>query len=200
MQRRFHVIRGKRAVEPSQSQPNELEIPSFEEALLTHLDSLFAFALRLMNGRRESAEDLLQEVCLKAFRNYQSVRSPQKIKAWLFHIMVNTHIDEFHRRSRHAPIVAADLSEAELASAAVSPGPSPEEQLFEHVLDKEVQKALEALPAEFCAVVWLSDVEELSYQEISQILNCPPGTVASRLYRGHSMLREQLREFARKRR
>jgi len=199
MQRRFRIIRGKKTG-PEHRQSSQQEISSFEEALLTHLDSLFAFALRLVSGQTESAKDLVQEVCLKAFRSYRSVHFPEKTKPWLFQIMVNTHINEFHQRSRQLPIADVELSEALLESALVPAIPSPEEELFEQVVDDEIQRALETLPVGFRTVVWLSDVEELSYQEISEILNCPPGTVASRLYRGHSLLRERLREFARKRR
>ncbi len=67
------------------------------------------------------------------------------------------------------------------------------------MIDSEVQQALDALPLEFRTVIWLSDVEEMSYREICEIVGCPPGTVASRIYRGHSMLREQLCEYARQR-
>lgn len=145
------------------------------------------------------AEDLLQEACLRAFRHYQSLRSAKKIKSWLFQILINTHINEFHRRSREIPIIDVELSEALLDSVQAPSPITPEELLFERLLDSEVQQALDALPVEFRIVVWLADVEEFSYQEISEIINCPLGTVASRLYRGHSLLRERLREYARQR-
>ncbi len=174
-------------------------LPRFEETLLAHLDSLLAFALRLTGGQREVAEDLVQEVSLRAFRNYQSLRAPEQIKAWFFQILVNIHTNEWRRRTRAIPIVDVELNEALLDTAQLPSPPTPEERLFEQLLDSEVQQALDALPVEFRTVVWLSDVEELSYQEISEIINCPLGTVASRLYRGHSLLREQLREYARQR-
>src|SRR5262249_35126159 len=153
--------------------------PRFEDALLGHLDGLFAFALRLTGGRREEAEDLLQEACLRAFRNYQSLRAPEKIKAWFFQILVNVHTNEWRRRERAIPIVDVDLNEALLDVARAPSPPTPEERLFEQLLDSELQEALDALPVEFRTVVWLSDVEELSYQEIAEIIDCPPGTVAS---------------------
>jgi len=199
MRQRFRVIRGKQAAERGQPRQSVPEHASFEEAVLTHLDSLFAFALRLVGGQRERAEDLVQEACYRAFKNYASLRTPEKIKAWFFQILVNTHINEFHRQSHEPPIVDVELSEALLASAETQPVPTPEAHMLERLIGSEVQQALDALPLEFRTVVWLADVEELSYQEISEIINCPLGTVASRLYRGHSLLREQLREYARQR-
>lgn len=200
MKRRFHVIRGGQAAGRRRETPASPALPThFEEALIAHLDSLFAFALRLVGGRREQAEDLVQEASLRAFRNYESLRSSEKIKSWLFQILVNTHINEFHRQGHEPPVVDIELSDALLESVSVELIPTPEEQLFARLLNREVQQALDALPVEFRAVVWLSDVEELSYKEIAEIVDCPLGTVASRLYRGHSLLREQLYEYARRR-
>jgi RNA polymerase sigma-70 factor (ECF subfamily) len=199
MERRFQIIRGRQAVNPAEDSSSSQPLPRFEDVLLAHLDRLLSFALRLTGGQREVAEDLLQEACLRAFRHYQSLRSAKKIKSWLFQILINTHINEFHRRSREIPIIDVELSEALLDSVQAPSPITPEELLFERLLDSEVQQALDALPVEFRIVVWLADVEEFSYQEISEIINCPLGTVASRLYRGHSLLRERLREYARQR-
>ena len=196
---RFQVIRGRRSAAHDHEGLSLRELP-FEEAILAHLDSLFAFALRLVKGHRARAEDLVQEVCLRAFKNYGSLRSPEKIKPWLFQILVNTRINEFHRQSRETPIVDVELSDVLLDSTNVETVMTPEERLFGQLLDSEVQHALDTLPVDFRTVVWLSDVEELSYKEVAEIINRPLGTVASRLYRGHSLLREQLREYARRRR
>ena len=199
MRRRLRVIDGGRAAAREQNDPLPHGRPAFEEILLAHFDSLFAFAARLVRGRREEAEDLVQEACVRAFRKYDALRAPEKFKAWLFQILVNIYINETHRHSRESAIIDVELSEALLTSAGRQTTETPEEQLFANMLDSEVQDALDALPAEFRTVVWLSDVEEMSYREICEIVGCPPGTVASRIYRGHSMLREQLREYARQR-
>lgn len=204
MPRQFEVIQGKQTALAGKETCEEERgsndvLPPFEEALLSHLDSLFAFALRLLNGRRERAEDLVQEGCLRAFRQYHSLRSPEKIRSWLFKILLNTFINEFHQEARQLPIDDIELSEALLTSREVWTEPGPERHFFDRVLDAEVQQALDALPAEFREVVWLADVERLSYQEISEIASCSVGTVGSRLYRGRSLLREHLREYARQR-
>lgn len=204
MPRQLEVIQGKQSAACREETPKKERgfmhvLPPFEEALLSHFESLFAFALRLLNGRRERAEDLVQEACLRAFRHYQSLRSPEKIRSWFFKILVNTHINQFHQEERQVPIDDIELSEALLTSHELQTEPSPEQHFFDRVLDAEVQQALDALPAEFREVVWLADVERFSYQEISEIASCSLGTVGSRLYRGRSLLREQLREYARQR-
>ncbi len=199
MPRRFRIIDGGQAIGRERGESLAPGRLPFEEVLVAQLDGLFAFATRLARGRREEAEDLVQEACVRAFRKYDTLRAPEKFKAWLFQILVNTFINEAHRHSREPPTVDVELSEALLTTSSGQAVETPEEQLFAKVLDSEVQQALDALPVEFRTVVWLSDVEEMSYREICEIMNCPPGTVASRIYRGHSMLREQLREYARQR-
>jgi len=193
--RRFQIIHGQQTVDSEQEKSRSQELPIFEEALLAHLDSMFAFAMRLVGGRRERAEDLVQETALRAFRGYGSLRSPKKTKTWLFQILYNTQINEFHRQSRQ-PTADVELNEALLESMETAPSATPEEQFFAQLLGSELQQALEDLPIEFRTTIWLSDIEELSYKEISEITNCPAGTVASRLYRGHRLLRERLREYA----
>ncbi len=195
MPRRFQIIQGQQPVASEQEKSRSQELPIFEEALLAHLDSMFAFAMRLVGGRRERAEDLVQETALRAFRGYGSLRSPKKTKTWLFQILYNTQINEFHRQSRQ-PTADVELNEALLESMETAPSATPEEQFFAQLLGSELQQALEDLPIEFRTTIWLSDIEELSYKEISEITNCPAGTVASRLYRGHRLLRERLREYA----
>jgi len=199
VRRRLRVIEGERPAARDEAALSPRGCPVFDEVLLAQLDSLFAFANRLVRGRREEAEELVQEACVRAFRKYDTLRSPEKFKAWLFQILMNTYINETRRHSRQPPIVDVELSEALLMGAGGQTAATPEEELFAKVIDSEVQQALDALPVDFRAVVWLSDVEEMSYREICEIMNCPPGTVASRIYRGHSMLREHLREYARQR-
>ena len=199
MRRRLRIIEGGQPTARDKADSSPRGRPAFEEVLLGQLDSLFAFANRLVGGRREEAEELVQEACVRAFRKYETLRAAEKFKAWLFQILVNTYINERHRHSREPPTVDVELSEALLSASSKQATETPEEQLFAQVLDSEVQQALDALPVEFRTVVWLSDVEEMSYREICEVMACPPGTVASRIYRGHSMLREQLREYARQR-
>ncbi len=195
---RFRVIRGGvKPGTPTDSAPSQK--PPFEQALLTHLDRLFAFALRLERGQRERAEDLVQETSLAAFRNYEAFRSVDQLKPWLFRILINTRINKFHSERREPALLDVDITPELLASASGTRAATPEEDFFKELLADEVQEALDALPWEFRTVVWLADIEEMSYREIAEITGCPQGTVASRLYRGHSLLSERLRDYARRR-
>ncbi|MBI4468168.1 MAG: sigma-70 family RNA polymerase sigma factor [Acidobacteria bacterium] len=199
MPKRFQVIPGGRAATRRIDDPVTEAWPDFEEALLIHLDRLYAFALRLVSGHKARAEDLVQETCLKACRHYRELRDPERFKQWLFQVLVNTHLNEFSRAFRRSNVVDVDLSEALLEPGFHEQVRTPEEDLFDQLLDVELQAALDRLPFEFRLVVWLSDVEGLSYREIAEVVNCPLGTVASRLYRGHSLLRERLQEYAQRR-
>jgi len=186
-------------VEGRRAKLTEREFPTFEETVLVHLDSVFAFAVRLAGGSRDVAQDLFQETCLRAFKNFETLRSPESVKPWLFQILVNVNNNRIQRQLRQVQIADVELTDDLLESSDAEGPNTPEQELFDKRLDHEVREALDALPVEFRAVVWLSDVEGLNYREISEIVGCPMGTVASRLYRGHRMLKERLLEYARRR-
>jgi len=199
MRRNFHSFQQIPDADGRRAKLPEHKFPTFEEAVFVHLDSLFGFAKRLADGRQDLAQDLVQETCLRAFKNFDSLRSLESVKSWLFQILVNVNNNRIQRQRRQVQIAEVELSD-ELLESADAEGPiTPEQELFDDRLDHEIQEALDGLPLEFRAVVWLSDVEGLTYKEISEIIGCPMGTVASRLYRGHRMLRESLLEYARRR-
>ncbi|MGH7801577.1 MAG: sigma-70 family RNA polymerase sigma factor [Thermodesulfobacteriota bacterium] len=171
-----------------------------EEILIKHLDSMYSTALRLTKNK-EKAEDLVQDVCLRAFRYFDQLRSNNKLKAWLFKILMNTFINKYRKRIKEPPLIEIELSESllESASALYRHNSNPEEILIKSSLDEEIKEALDNLHVDLRVVLWLSDVEGFTYEEIKEILRCPIGTIASRLYRARSLLRETLWEYARKR-
>jgi len=198
MRRKFHKFQQNPDANGRRAKLPEHKFPTFEEAVFAHLDSVFAFAKRLAGGRGDVAQDLVQETCLRAFKNFQTLRSPESVKPWLFQILVNVNNNRIQHQLREVRIADAELTDELLESADAERPITPEQELFDKRLDHEIQEALDALPVEFRAVVWLSDVEGLNYREISEIVGCPMGTVASRLYRGHRLLRESLLEYARR--
>jgi len=173
---------------------------SFEEILMKHLDSMYTIALRLTK-KKDRAEDLVQDTCLKAFNHFDQIRINSKVKSWLFKILMNTFINNYRKVIKEPPIVELELSESLLDSSTnlYRHNSNPEEILSEGLLDEEISDAIENLHVDFRAVLWLSDVEGFTYQEIGEMLECPIGTIASRLYRGRSLLREALWEYAKKR-
>jgi len=171
---------------------------SIEEIIMTNLDSIYSTALRLTKNKND-AEDLVQETCLKAFKNSEQISSNNKAKSWVFRILMNTFINSYRKKIKEPPLVDIELSHLVLDHVVTVDNLNPEEIVLNYVLDEEIKEALDSLHVDFRAVIWLSDVEGFTYQEIQEILDCPVGTIASRLFRARSLLRETLFEYAKKR-
>lgn len=166
----------------------------FADRVKPHLDSLYRTALR-MTGEGASAEDLVQETFLKAYRGFGQFEPGSNFKAWLFTILTHSYINDYRRRSR-APRVT-DFSEVEPEGEIETPHFSAEdvERLADRLGDP-AKRALDRLPPEHRLVFLMSTFEDLSYKEISAILGVPIGTVMSRLFRARAVLRRELAEFA----
>jgi len=163
--------------------------------------SLYSTAVR-MTGNRTDAEDLVQETYLKAYRSYESFNAGTNLRAWLFRILTNTHINRYRAKSRRPE--ETDLDEVEdlyfyrRVRNQDQFGQSAEDQLMELLSEAEVISAVEALPDAYRLAVLLADVEGFSYKEIAEILDVPAGTVMSRIHRGRKMLQKELYTFAAK--
>ncbi len=163
----------------------------FDDEVLPHLDLLYRVALRL-TGDPAAAEDLVQDAVLKALRGWQGFRTGSNIRAWLVTILRNEYINGW-RRTRRAP---QQVDVEQVAEPADPHDPDPEGRFFAELIDDEVTAALAALPDEFREVVVLSDLEELPYAEVAEVLDIPIGTVKSRLFRGRRILQGLLRRYA----
>ena len=171
----------------------------FEDTAMPFVDALYNTAYR-MTRNSQDAEDLVQETYLKAYRYYDKFTEGTNLKAWLFRILKNTFINNYRKRQSQ-PLQSAfdDIEDAFENQIRLEPGkqiPNPEEDILKDVLDEDVQRALDELPEDYRMVVLLADLEGFSYQEISEILEVPPGTVMSRLYRARRRLEEQMLEYA----
>src|SRR5580692_6247908 len=172
----------------------------FERQALAHLDALYGAAYRLTRNPRD-AEDLVQDSLLRAYRFWDSFQQDSNCKAWLLRIVTNTFINEYQRRKRSREILDAASAEQEatdgvLVHADARDKLSPERALVDRSVSDDVQRALEQLPEDFRTAVILCDMQGLSYKEIAEIMQCPVGTVMSRLFRGRKLLAQALREFA----
>ena len=163
-----------------------------------HEGVLLAGALRFA-GNRADAEDLLQETYMKAYVGFKRSQAVENPRAWLFKIMRNAYINRYHKKKREPAGVpyeeALDYKVDELASRRMD----PERQFFSQLLDSEVEEALNSIPEQFKESVILCDVSGLTYEEISQVLDCPLGTVRSRISRGRELLFEKLYDYAKER-
>ncbi len=169
----------------------------FEEVALVHLDALYRGALRLTRNRAQ-AEDLVQEALVRAFRSFDRFAAGTNCRAWLFTIMRNVFLNQL-RRERETPH-EVEFFELPGDPEGMRPAaPTPEEEFLQTVVHGDVERALQSLPERFREAVVLCDIEGFSYREIAESLECPIGTVMSRLSRGRRLLRLALDGFARER-
>ncbi len=170
------------------------DLTTFERDVLPHLDLMYRVALR-MTGEPASAEDLVQDTVLKAFRAWDSFRQGTNARGWLLTILRNTFINDYRRRRRAPALVDIDVAEPR-AIIHEQAGQDPEGEFFHALVDDRILAAIDALPDEFREAVVLSDIEGMSYAQIAETLEVPVGTVKSRLSRGRRQLQGALMDYA----
>jgi RNA polymerase sigma-70 factor, ECF subfamily len=156
----------------------------------TYLDGLYGYAVVLSRNRTE-AEDLVQETYLRALRSIGQLRPNGNVKTWLYTILHNIWLNEV-RRWRATPDMVELDSDASGVNAPADTAKDPHAVYVSTVEREQVRNAIQQLPVEFREIIILREYEELSYREIAAVLNCPPGTVMSRLARARSRLRDLL--------
>ena len=174
---------------------------TFAEQAMPLVGPLYSGALRMTRNPAD-AEDLVQEVYLRAYRGFGGFQQGTNLKAWMFRILTNTYINSYRAKQRRPE--QTELDEVEdlylykrlggLEAAALSR--SAEDELMDTFSDAEVKAAVEDLPEIFRMAVLLADVEGFSYKEIAEILEIPIGTVMSRLHRGRKALQKRLLDYA----
>src|SRR6266436_5673452 len=172
---------------------------SFDVQVLSHMETLFGVACRLTKAPLD-AEDLVQDTLVKAVRARDQYQPGTNLKAWLFKILHNTFINKYRRGGLERVVLdgpdADPLADGWVSSASMRALRDPENQALRPLVAEEIHRALDELPEEFRLAVVLSDVEELSYKEIAEVMDCPVGTVMSRLHRGRRLLQERLYDHA----
>lgn len=183
------IARGKREITPTRGRANGLD--DFQALVTGYRDAIFRLACRL-TGNRDRAEDLVQESLIEAFQAFDHFRIGTHFDRWVYQIMTRTFIDKFKRRKGVNAISFEDVAQGEDSPHLADSRNSPHEMLDRVSWSAQLQEALGRLSPEFRAAVILCDAQGLSYEEASQVLGCPVGTVRSRLHRARDQLRARL--------
>jgi RNA polymerase sigma-70 factor (ECF subfamily) len=166
-----------------------LQPDSFEELAMPLFDQLYNFA-HWLTQNRDDAEDLVQETYAKALKGFSSFRLGTNFRAWMYRILRNTFLTS---RTGLKATMTVPLDPEEDGPELAVENDTPETLLFERSNRELLQSAIDALPVYFREILLLCEVEEMSYQEISETLSVPIGTVMSRLSRARKTLRDHLR-------
>ena len=159
----------------------------FGHAALEHIDALYGYAIALTRDTTE-AEDLVQDTYLRAASAAHHPDPDSNLKAWLFVIMRNAWLNQLRHRNSGPRFVELDVNEKPLDEMHDSPY-----VIYLRKLEREqVRAAIDCLPDAYREIVVLRDIEGFSYQEIATVLECPAGTVMSRLGRARGKLRKLL--------
>jgi RNA polymerase sigma-70 factor (ECF subfamily) len=161
--------------------------PQFTIDLGEYLDGLYSYAMVLSRNPAE-ADDLVQETCLRALRAMESLRAQSSAKSWLFTILRNIWFNQLRRRRTAPEIVELDL-DGTGPNQAADTAKDPHATYVSNIEQEQVRKAIEQLSDEPREIIILREYEGLTYQEIATVLECPPGTVMSRLARARHKLR-----------
>jgi RNA polymerase sigma factor (sigma-70 family) len=160
--------------------------PKFEEVTLPHISAAYNLA-RWLTRNDHDAQDVVQEAYLRALRFFSGFRGGDG-RAWLLKIVRNTCYT-WLRRNRNGGVATVSEDELEHIESAL---PHPEALFLKKVNRELLSRAMEELPVEFREVLILRELEDLSYRQISEIVDIPMGTVMSRLARARSRLQERL--------
>jgi RNA polymerase sigma-70 factor (ECF subfamily) len=155
-----------------------------------YLDGLYRYAAMLSRNPTE-ADDLVQETCLRALRAMQRLRPDSNVKSWLFTILRNVWFNRLRQWRRAPKIVELESDETGPISVADT-AKDPHATYVNNIEQERVRDAIHQLSIELREIIILREYEELSYQEIATVLECPLGTVMSRLARARSNLRDLL--------
>ncbi len=165
----------------------------FERMAEQVFPSVFGTALRLTRDR-EDAQDLAQEAIIRAYEAFDRFDG-RNFKAWILRILTNLYINRYRQRQRSGS--QASLDDENVGEPVANLEDVPDRQILDNMVGGEVERALAKVPTDFRIAVVLSDIEEMTYEEIAEATQVPIGTVRSRIARGRAILRRELERYAR---
>jgi RNA polymerase sigma-70 factor (ECF subfamily) len=157
-----------------------------------HKDKAFTLAFRLVGDRGE-AEELVQDGFMRAYRNLERFRGDAKFSTWLYRIVYNVCMTKVSRRREQPDTV--DFQDSTVANSFVDEEePNADLQLENEEYKQILRDEIQELPEKYCSAVTLFYLEDMSYEEMTGVLNLPLGTVKTNLFRGRNLLRERMLE------
>jgi len=169
------------------------DVGAYNQLVFRFKDRLLNFIYRFVNDL-DLAEDLVQDTLLKLYTHKDSYREIAKFSTWLYTIAANLARTELRKKKRRKTFSVTELSREDREFIIVSSDLDPSEDLSSQNFERNIQLALAELPDDFKTIIILRDIQELSYDEISKIVNVPLGTVKSRINRGRVKLQQLLKK------
>jgi RNA polymerase sigma-70 factor (ECF subfamily) len=155
-----------------------------------NIDGLYSYALIVTRNHAE-AEDLVQETYLRAIQAMGRLRAGSNMKAWLFTILRNVWLNQLRKRRNGPQMIQIGVEDDAVGNIA-EPSKDAHNLYVSKMEAEQVRAAIQELSLDFREIILLREYEELSYQEIAYVLDCPVGTVMSRLGRARARLRTLL--------
>jgi RNA polymerase sigma-70 factor (ECF subfamily) len=170
---------------------------AFAEIVKRYQNKIMKLGFRMLNQRQE-AEDVAQETFFKVYSNLHRYDVTQKFSTWIYRVATNICIDRLRRRKEQISLDVAssepsnDNTNRELQLKISNKWQTPENQVILSELQGQVQQAVQQLPDKYRLAIVLRYMQELSLQEISEVLDIPLPTVKTRIHRGREVLRKKL--------
>jgi len=170
------------------------DLYAFDLIVNRYKNQLLNFVYRFL-GNAEEAEDLVQETFLRVYRNRKAYQKVAKFSTWIYTIAGNLAKTELRKRKRRKFFSISDLGYNEKDYDISDEAYNPEKDVDGRMKEEIIHREIDGLSPKFREVILLRDVQQLSYEEISQIVNIPLGTVKSRVNRGRLKLQEKLKHI-----
>jgi RNA polymerase sigma-70 factor (ECF subfamily) len=169
---------------------------AFDLLVIKHQFKVHAVVSRYVKDFDE-VNDVVQETFIKAYRALETFRSESAFYTWLYRIAVNTSKNYLLARNRRPPSFDIDLDDSEITehSSQLQNLDSPDNILSKNELETVIDMAIKELPGDLRNALMLREFEDLSYEQISDIMDCPVGTVRSRIFRAREALEEKIKEM-----
>lgn len=170
------------------------DVDAFEKLIEIYQKKIFNLAYRIV-GNYDDASDLAQEALIRIFKSIANFKEQSSFSTWVYRITTNVCLDEI-RKKKNRRVLSLDeeihVEDGEMKRQIMSDDPLPDEVAEREELRSIVSRAIDSLPEEQRVMITLRDIQGLSYEEIAEVLNCPGGTVKSRINRSRQALKNVL--------